>query len=47
MFSCDWECEFKQLTVDGKMIEGGYIDITKTGWHSIDRKDFKAYYHKK
>ncbi len=44
MLSSGWGCDFYELTVDGKIEEGGDVHITKPGWDIINREDLKVYY---
>ena len=45
MLSHGWGCDFYELTVDGKVINGGNIEFMKQGWDIIDRSSFNNYYN--
>jgi hypothetical protein len=46
MSNCAYACEYYEVTVDNKVIEGGGVDFMKKGFEIPIRKNFKEYYKK-
>ena len=47
MTDSNWGCDFDELTIDGKISEGGIAYFTKKGWRILSDQQLKDYYYNK
>lgn len=44
MNKADYGCDFYQVTIDGKQVEGGTVIFTKKGFEILSENNYKDYY---